>query len=310
VRKGGIMSQNSKKSALGSLVALLLGLVVAKGIWSIIEFRYLPKKGMDVKEEYGLKPLYYHYNLASKKEIIKPIVHKKAPKKVVMPKVVQKKILPEKIESFHFKGLYNSPEKKLIVIEYKGNSFVLGVGEELEGYKLLSLHGTKALFIKGGKRYTLDIYQDEKKSKAMNLPSQGTPSISTRAPAQHMQQRETPRSQAAALTIRKEGETTIIPKDLFDRYRTDLRHLQRSINAVPYMVNGQIEGFRVNYIKKGSDFAKLGIQKGDILLSINGEPLNDLSVPIKFFKNLNTMTAATFTIKRGNEIKELEYEVR
>ncbi len=305
------MSQNSKKSIIGSIVALLLGLVVAKGLWSIIDFRILPKKGVDVKEEYSLKPLYYHYNLASKKEVIKPIVHKKLPKVVEIPKPV-KKALPEKIESFLFKGLYNSKKKKFVVIEYQGKTEVLGVGEKFEGYKLISLKGTIATFAKNGKRYQLDIYKkDEKKSQKSR--SNSTPPAAPSSPAQqavNKQKVESPQSQAATLSPHKEGETTVIPKDLFDRYRTNLRQIQKNMNAVPYMVNGKLEGFRVNYIKKGSDFSKLGIQKGDIIIAVNGEPLNNLKVPIEFFRNLDTMSAATFTIKRGNEIKELEYEVR
>ena len=306
------MSQNSKKSIIGSLIALLFGLVVAKGLWSILEFRMLPKKGVDVKQAYSLKPLYYHYNLASKKEVVKSIVHKKVPKVVDIPKVEKKKILPEKIESFLFKGLYNSKKKKYIVIEYKGRTAVLGIGEEFEGYKLISLKGTVATFTKDEKQYELDIYKKyEKKSssRSSSAKSETLPFNPTPQPVKK-EQLQPPRSQASKLAPHKEGATTVIPKDLFDRYRTNLRQIQKNMNAVPYMVNGQLEGFRVNYIKKGSDFSKLGIKRGDVIIAVNGEPLNNLKVPIEFFKNLNTMTAATFTIKRGNEIKELEYEVR
>jgi len=303
------MSRNSKKDFAGSLVALLLGLVVAKGGWSIIDFRSLPKKGVDTKQKVALKPLYYHYNLASKKEVVKPIVHKKPPKVVKIPKPVKKQIIPEKIESFLFKGLYNSNKKKYVVIEYLGKSVVLGLGEKFEGYKLINLKGTVATFQKGSKLYKLDLYKNkEQKSTSRSTPKSQV--VFYKKPKKQLKNQEQATSQAAALSPHKEGETTVIPRDLFDRYRTNLRQIQKSINAVPYMVDGKLEGFRVNYIKKGSDFSKLGIQKGDIIIAVNGEPLNNLKVPIEFFKNLDTMTAATFTIKRGNEIKELEYEVR
>ncbi len=305
------MSRNSKKDFAGSLVALLLGLVVAKGGWSIIDFRSLPKKGVDTKQKVALKPLYYHYNLASKKEVVKPIVHKKPPKVVKIPKPVKKQIIPEKIESFLFKGLYNSNKKKYVVIEYLGKSVVLGLGEKLEGYKLVNLKGTVATFQKGSKLYKLDLYKNKEQKSTSRSASKSSITPSTPKQSKEIKKREQQAtSQAAALSPHKEGETTIIPRDLFDRYRTNLRQIQKSINAVPYMVDGKLEGFRVNYIKKGSDFSKLGIQKGDIIIAVNGEPLNNLKVPIEFFKNLDTMTAATFTIKRGNEIKELEYEVR
>lgn len=295
------MSHNSKKSALGTVAALLAGLVVAKGVWSFVEFKYLPKQGVGVAQEFALKPLYYHYNLASKKEVLKPIVHKEAPKKITAPKIVQAK--PEKIDSFIFKGLYNSKEKKLIVVEYIGKTAVLGIGDELEQYKLKELRATVATFVKNGKEYTLDLYKPrEKKPTPQAAPKAAQPAPVKVAPK--------PQSKAAALAPTKDGETTVIPKDLFDRYRSNVRQIQKSINAVPNMVNGQIEGFKVNFIKKGSDFAKLGIQRGDIITAINGEPLTNLKVPIEFFNSLDTITAATFTIRRGNELKELEYEVR
>ncbi len=297
------MSQNSKKSALGTVAALLAGLVIAKGLWSFVEFKYLPKQGVEATQEFSLKPLYYHYNLASKKEVLKPIVHKQPPKKITAPKILQKKVEPEKIDSFIFKGLYNSKEKKLIVVEYIGKTAVLGIGDELEHYKLKELRTTVATFVKNGKEYTLDLYKPrEKKPAPLAAPKAAQPAPVKVAPK--------PQSKAAALAPTKDGETTVIPKDLFDRYRSNVRQIQKSINAVPNMVNGQIEGFKVNFIKKGSDFAKLGIQRGDIITAINGEPLTNLKVPIEFFNSLDTITAATFTIRRGNELKELEYEVR
>jgi type II secretion system protein C len=179
----------------------------------------------------------------------------------------------------------------------------LDIGDELEGYKLKKLQSTVAIFEKNGKEYTLDLYKPRKKKSAV----QAAPKFTQPAPAKVAPK---PQSKAAALTPTKDGETTVIPKDLFDRYRRNVRQIQKNINAVPNMVNGQIEGFKVNFIKKGSDFAKLGIQRGDIITAINGEPLTNLKVPIEFFNNLDTMRAATFTIRRGNELKELEYEVR
>lgn len=300
------MSRDSKKSAIWSLVALLAGLVVAKGIWSFVAFKYLPKKGIELKQQSSLKPLYYHYNLASKKEVVRKIVHKAVtPAKIVAPKAEKPKP-PEKIKYFIFKGLYNSQEKKVIVVEYVGKTSVLSIGDKMEGYKLVDLSGTVATFTKDGKKYRLELYKEQ------NIPqqSQQKPVRQTVAPVAKPKVAPAPQNPAAALSPKREGDTTVIPKDLFDRYRTSAREIQKQINAVPYMVNGQLSGFKVNFIKKGSDFSKLGVQRGDIITAINGEPLTNLKVPIEFFNNLDTVTAATFTIKRGNETKELEYEVR
>ena len=303
------MSQTSKKTALGTLFALLLGAVVAKGVWSAVSYLYLPKKGIDVSRGAAIRPLYYHYNLASKKDAPKQIVHKN-PKPAVRVPVVQPKPKPEIINSFLFKGLYNSRDKKIIVVEYLGQTAVLKIGDSYQRYRFKALHGKVAVFEKDGKEYKL-VYQADpnaKKQKENSTNSNSTPAVSPKPQAQKKVQQN--QSRAIAVTPYKDGETTVIPKDLFDRFRRSPRDIQRNINAVPHMENGHLNGFKVNYIKKGSDFAKLGIQKGDIITAVNGEPLDNLRVPIEFFRKLNTIQAATFTIQRGNETKELEYEVR
>ena len=48
-----------------------------------------------------------------------------------------------------------------------------------------------------------------------------------------------------------------------------------------------MHGFKINFVKKGSDFEKLGLQKGDILMGINGEKLNSYGAAIGFFKDIN-----------------------
>jgi len=297
------MSQSSKKSTINTIIAALLGLLIAKYAWLFIDTKYLPKVGVDLEKDSGIKQLYYHYNLASKKDKPKPIVKKRKP----VAKVVKRKPKePEKITKFILTGIYNSKEKKIVVIEYMGKSYVIAKGEEIEGYKLVKLYPTKAIFKKDGKEYVVDLYKEDGKRKS-------TARASTRGgytpPPREPKEEQTPRDVDNLEPI-QEGTTTIIPKSLFNKYKGDYRAIRRNINAVPYMENGKLSGFKISFVRPGSDFSKLGLKRGDIILSINGEKLDNFKVPLEFFNNADTLTAATFTIKRGNEIKELEYEVR
>ena len=119
-----------------------------------------------------------------------------------------------------------------------------------------------------------------------------------------------PKPKKAKVEPIREGDTTIIPKTLFNKYKGDYRAIRRNINAVPNMVNGKLNGFKISFVRRGSDFDKLGLKRGDIITAINGEELKDFSVPMRYFNNMDSLTAATITVKRGNETKELEYEVR
>jgi len=261
------MSQSSKKSNFNILIATLAGLLIAKVAWVGLEITKLPKSGVDLEKTNSLKALFYHYNLASKKELPKVIVNKNKPK----VKIIKQKPKLQKITKMILKGLYNSKERKVIVVEYLGKSYALALGEEIEGYKFIKLYPTYAILKKDGKEFQLDLYKkDAKKEKQKSSNVTITPS---------------------AIKVKKEtkiehaGDTTYIPKNLFNKYRS-------------------------NNVRKGSDFDKLGVKRGDIITAINGEALNNFKVPLEFFNNLDTISAAELTIKRGNEIKELEYEVR
>ena len=295
------MSQSSKKSTIGIVVALLLGLLITKAIWVFIDSKYLPKRGEDLEKNTNVKKLYYHYNLASKKDKPKAIVKKRNKPK---PKPKPKK--PEKITKFILKGLYNAKDKKIILVLYKGKSYALELNDTLEGYKFTKLYATYAIFEKDGKEYKLDLYKKVKDSNRNR--SNKSSNISNNTPPPSAKEKEKPLD--GTLKPIHEGDTTIIPKSLFNKYKGDYRAIRRNINAVPNMENGKLNGFKISFVRKGSDFSKLGLKRGDIIMAINGEPLDNFKVPLEFFNNAENLSAATFTIKRGNEIKELEYEVR
>jgi len=291
------MSQNSKKSIYTLLASVVAGLLIAKALWVGLELIKLPKSGEDIEKKSALKSLYYHYSLASKKElpkvIKKPITHAV---KINRPKPKPK---PEKISKFILTGIYDSSSKKIIALNYLGKSYVLGLGESIEGYKFTKLYPTYAIFTKDKKEYRLDLYKEQPKDTKKASSVSATVSSAVK-----------PKAELKKQVIERAGDTTYIPKNLFNKYRSDIGAIRKNIGVVPYMSGGKLSGFRIRYVKKGSDFDKLGVKRGDIITAINGEQLNNFRVPLEFFNNLDSITAATLTIKRGNEIKELEYEVR
>jgi len=55
--------------------------------------------------------------------------------------------------------------------------------------------------------------------------------------------------------------------------------------------------------------AALGLQRGDIILKANGVALTSYNAAFKFYKNINKLETLSLLIKRGNEEKELIYEI-
>ena len=294
------MSQSSKKKHLSVFVPLLAGLFVAKALWVGVDYKFLPKEGVDKELKSSVKPLYYRYSLASKKDAPKPIIKKEPTIKVPIKKKPKPK--PLKIKKFTLKGIiYESEKSGIVTIEYLGKSYVLSRGEELEGFKVAKFSPKSVTFIKDGKSYKLELFAKDKNSKKTNNSAKpAAPNISKKKPPKPTVKKD----------IVQEGDTTVISKNLFNKYKKDIGAIRKNVGVAPVMENNKLKGFRIRYIKKGSDFDKVGVKPGDIITAINGEEITDLSVPIRFFNNLDTITNATITIKRGNEEKELEYEVR
>ena len=281
------MSQSSKKY--GTLIAIALALLIAKAFWVAIEFK-LPKSGINKSNAKEVKPLYYRYSLASKKD--KP--------KVVAPKVIHKapKVAPKPLEikNFTLSGVYVSKDMKLASVVYKNKKEVLAIGDKLAGFKLKDVGLDYAVFTKDGKDYKIDLYKNRKNQNvSKSSPNQPTP----------IKQKDKKEDK-----VYKDGDVNVIPKSLFNHYRTNISEIQKNVGMLPYYKGKKLQGFRVNYIRANSEFAKLGLKIGDIITAINGEEITSFEVPMRYFKNSDSLSALTLTIKRGNETKEIEYEVR
>jgi len=287
------MRQSSNKSKVTFLLPILLALLIAKATWVALEIYILPKSGIDQERQSSLKALYYHYSLASKKELPKIIIkHKK-------PSVVIAKPKPEKFTKFILRGLYKSKEKNVIIVEYLAKSYALVLNEEIEGYKFKKLYFTYAVFNKNGEEYMLYLhkkdknYKDKKQSKSVTV-------------SKSVISKKEPKNKG----IQNVGDTTYISKNILNKYQNNLQSIYRDIGIVPNTINGKLNGFKINFIKRGSDFDKLGVKKGDIITEVNGEALNNFKVPLQFFNNIDSIKSLAITVKRENEIKELEYEIR
>lgn len=80
--------------------------------------------------------------------------------------------------------------------------------------------------------------------------------------------------------------------------------------AVPYFREGRAIGLRMFAIRSGSLFEKVGLRNGDILKSINGNSLADLSQAMKLFERLKEERSLSVTLERNNEETEFKYQIK
>jgi type II secretory pathway component PulC len=95
-----------------------------------------------------------------------------------------------------------------------------------------------------------------------------------------------------------------LPKDLVKHYLENLPDLLDSAFAAPRYredKNGQktIDGFEISRIKEGSIVERLDLKNGDVILAVNGEPLDSLATVMRLLGRIQNMSEAKLTVLRG-----------
>ncbi len=102
-----------------------------------------------------------------------------------------------------------------------------------------------------------------------------------------------------------------VDKSLLDGALGNLESFAGQLRVVPHKdSSGNIDGFRLSAIRKGSLFEKLGIKNGDILHAVNGSPLTSTEGALSLYQSLRSERSFNFDISRRNTRQSLEYEVR
>jgi len=282
------MNQDSSNKIISIVTIILSTIIVAKLTWVTVEKLYLPKNGIELKQQ-TIKPnLHYRYKLASTQALPKI-------KKTI--KVPTKKKIVSSIDNLQLVAIYSSGADSIVTVIKQNKSYVLGIGDSVNGFTLEKTTAMKAYFKRGNKEYVLKLF--EKKHSASSYIETPTKKVE----ALTKQQRESKK------VIEEDGVVSI-PRDLLKEYTTDLSKAIKDIGLRPIRKDGKMQGYKVRYVRKGTSIAKLGLIRGDIIKAINGDPIVDLAAPMQLLKSTDTIEGLTITIVRRNEEKELEYEIR
>lgn len=90
----------------------------------------------------------------------------------------------------------------------------------------------------------------------------------------------------------------------------DLPKLLTQARAVPNMVNGTINGFRIDYMAPASFYEKIGVQTGDVLQQVNGVDIRDPSSILNLLQQLKNEQVVKLDIVRNDQRSTITYELR
>ena len=90
---------------------------------------------------------------------------------------------------------------------------------------------------------------------------------------------------------------------------SDLRSLMRDVRIIPHFTSGKRDGFTVTYIREGSRLAELGLQKNDIVKTINGTSSEEFKNIFEIFNKYSDSKTLNMEVERNNQILTINYTV-
>jgi len=283
--KDGIMKHLFKSKFFKKLFTVLIIFALVKLLWFTLELVWLSPSGIGHDDEVSNKSLYYRVKLTPNEA---PAPIRKQPQKIA-----------GSIKDISLLAIYNSENTTVITVEYKRKSKVLARGDKINGFTLEGAGSNFATFSKDAKTYSVDLSKSKKNSSS-NFSIKSAIKTST-LPSKE--------------PVKVEGEVTdagdhkIIDRSLIDHYAKNMDDIYKNIGISEVKEDGKIKGFRITFVRRGSPFSKLGIKRGDVIKSINGQEITSYNAAFETYKNIQNIENLTMVIKRGKEEMELEYEI-
>ncbi|MDO8434229.1 MAG: type II secretion system protein GspC [Candidatus Binatus sp.] len=234
---------------------------------------------------------------------------------------------PVVVEDLHLKLLGTSMLSKskpyAVIEDQNGEQSLYKVGDDIpDAGKLVSVERTRAIVDHDGRRVALEMPVSE--MPAVEPSQLGGPSM----PVPHM--RHGPRPPFAP-----NGEATEPEPDDNDDDNTSSKlnikklspgnfaasraevaktmqnpaMLFTQMRAVPHVENGKTDGFAISEVKPGSVFEQIGMQNGDLVTSIDGQPVTNPMQAMSLMGSVQNKPSIDLTVSRGGSPMNLHLDL-
>ncbi len=94
-----------------------------------------------------------------------------------------------------------------------------------------------------------------------------------------------------------------------DRALADFNNILTQARAVPNFENGIAAGYKLFQIVPGSIYDKLGLQNGDVITGLNGQPMNDPGKAFEMLNELKTSSHLELQVKKDGRPITYTYDI-
>lgn len=173
------------------------------------------------------------------------------------------------------------------------------LGDHIHGAKVIAIEESRIYFDNAGKTEYLDL---------IDKPAPPKPVAAAEASAAGGTD---PLSIEMDRGIKKLNENKYeIQRSTLESVLGNMSLLSRSARIVPEMRDGKAAGFRLYSVKSDGPFAKIGMQNGDIISSINGMEITSPEKALEVYSKLKSASHLSLGMERNGQKVTKDYSIR
>ena len=191
--------------------------------------------------------------------------------------------------------VHSNPEKSIVSIEVRGKNQVISytAGKEIDGMaSIIRVERQKVVF-RNLNNNRLEYIEMKKDGNKVSFSGAKGPS--------------------GTKEVQKTGDNTFSIKraDLL-KYTNDLSSILMQARAVPNREpgTGNINGFRILDMQPGSIYEQLGIQRMDVIKSVDGTPVDSPAKAMELYNTLKNSPKVSLQVERNGKTETMTYNIQ
>lgn len=182
-----------------------------------------------------------------------------------------------------------------------------GVGAKLRGATITEIQETRIYFDHAGKTEFLDLLE----AKPANATFASAAQPVGAAPASASSSQDDSFGKEMDRGIRKLSEHRYeIQRSTLESVLGNMNVLSRSARIVPEIRDGKAAGFRLYSVRPDGPFAKIGMQHGDVISSINGLEITSPEKALEVYAKLKSASHLSVGLERNGQKVTKDYNIR
>jgi len=185
-------------------------------------------------------------------------------------------------------------------------SKVVRVGDNIKSASVLAIERQRVVLLEKGVRRALTLEEESAGPGGVTV----TPSAS-RSRVRTASRRSSPSRSARTARSARESMSARVKKLEEDRFEVDREDVRAAMSNPASLYtqarilpkvgdNGEIDGIEISAIKEGSVFEQVGIEEGDVITEIGGEPIQSVGQSSQLLSALTDGQTVDLTIRSAN----------